>query len=245
MKTLIVDDEKLLRADLRHLLSDFPALEIVGEAADTEEARQLIARLKPELIFLDVQMPEESGLDLLASLRNPPRVIFVTAFDEHALAAFEFGAIDYLLKPVEPARLRRAIARLAGPDRAAADEAVAVEASPQITALGLGEKVLLRDGDRTWFVEVSAIRGAESCGAYAKLWFEKEVVIIHRSLAFLEKRLPASLFLRANRAQLVNLAFIEKVDPWFSGSVKVRLRGGPEVEFSRRQAQIFRDRTSL
>jgi len=248
MKTLLVDDEKLLRADLREMLRAFPHLEIVGEAADAVEARGLIARLKPDLLFLDVQMPEESGLELLASLRAPPPVIFVTAFDQHALAAFDFGAVDYLLKPIEPARLRRAVERLSAHSQVLAETespAGFAATAERVSPLTADQKVLLRDGDRTRFVTVGSIHGAEACGAYAKLWLDSESVLIHRSLAFLEKRLPAKLFFRANRTEIVNLQHVTEVEPWFSGGLKLALRSGRQVEVSRRQALRFRHETTL
>lgn len=244
MKTVLIDDEELPRRELRRMLERFPQIEVVGEAADATEARALIARLEPELLFLDIHMPEESGLDLLASLPRIPRVIFVTAYDQHALRAFELGAIDYLLKPVEAARLNKAVERL-GAEMPETEPETPSEASDEITPLSLEQKVLLRDGDRTWFVPVATIQGAESCGAYAKLWLENDSPVIHRSLAFLEKRLPPTLFFRASRTEMVNVQSVITVEPWFSGGLRLTLKSGRQVEVSRRQARAFRERTQL
>lgn len=244
MKTVLIDDEELPRRELRRMLERYPQIEVVGEAADAAEARALIARERPELLFLDIHMPEESGLDLLASLPGIPRVIFVTAYDQHALRAFELGAIDYLLKPVETARLRKAVERLGAepPDQ----ETEAPDTGPdEVVPLSADQKVLLRDGDRTWFVPVAAIHGAESCGAYAKLWLENDAPVIHRSLAFLERRLPPALFFRASRTEMVNVQSVTAVEPWFSGGLRLTLKTGRLVEVSRRQARAFRERTSL
>ncbi|GAB1489464.1 LytTR family DNA-binding domain-containing protein [Opitutaceae bacterium] len=244
MKTLLIDDEELPRRELRRMLERFPQIEVIGEAADATEARALIARLRPELLFLDVHMPEESGLELLGSLQPAPQVIFVTAHDQHALQAFEFGAIDYLLKPVEAGRLAKAVERL-GAEPAESDVDVAESAADDIVPLRADQKVLLRDGDRTWFVPVATIHGAESCGAYAKLWLERDTPVIHRSLAFLEKRLPPALFFRASRNEMVNIQSVTSVEPWFSGGLRLTLKSGRQVEVSRRQSRAFRERTQL
>ncbi len=244
MKTVLIDDEELPRRELRRMLERYPQIEVVGEAADATEARAVIAREKPDLLFLDVHMPEESGLELLATLPVIPRVIFVTAYDQHALRAFEFGAVDYLLKPVETARLRKAVERL-GAEAPEAEPEPADAESPEIIPLTLDQKVLLRDGDRTWFVPVASIHGAESCGAYAKLWLEPDTPVIHRSLAFLERRLPPTLFFRASRTEMVNVQSVTAVEPWFSGGLRLTLKSGRQVEVSRRQARAFRDRTQL
>lgn len=244
MKTVLIDDEELPRRELRRMLERYPQIEVVGEAADAAEARALIAREKPELLFLDIHMPEESGLDLLASLPGIPRVIFVTAYDQHALRAFELGAIDYLLKPVEAARLHKAVERLGG-EQPEPETATAENGPDEVTPLSADQKVLLRDGDRTWFVPVAAIHGAESCGAYAKLWLENDAPVIHRSLTFLERRLPPALFFRASRTEMVNVQSVAAVEPWFSGGLRLTLKTGRQVEVSRRQARAFRERTSL
>ena len=244
MKTVLIDDEELPRRELRRMLERYPQIEVVGEAADATEARVVIAREKPDLLFLDVHMPEESGLDLLATLPAIPRVIFVTAYDQHALRAFEFGAVDYLLKPVETASLRQAVERL-GAESPEAEPELADAESPDIVPLTLDQKVLLRDGDRTWFLPVTAIHSAESCGAYVKLWLEHDAPVIHRSLAFLERRLPPTLFFRASRTEMVNVQSVTAVEPWFSGGLRLMLKSGRQVEVSRRQARAFRERTLL
>lgn len=248
MKALLIDDERLPRMELRRMLRAYPQIEVVGEAADAVEARELIAKLHPDLLFLDVQMPEETGLELLASLAVAPRVIFVTAHDHHALQAFEFGASDYLLKPVEPERLRRSVERVTAspinpPNRPGKDEESSEDR--EIVALAAEQKVFVRDGDHCWFVPVSAIQGAEACGSYVKLWLETGEPLIHRSLTFLEQRLPRALFFRANRTVLVNVQAVTKVEPWFSGGLKLTLKGGRTIEVSRRQAKDFRENMSL
>ena len=240
MKAVLIDDERLARNELRRLLTATPQIEIAGEAANAGQARELVARLKPDLLFLDVQMPGETGLEFLASLEPPvPQVIFTTAFDQFAVKAFEFNALDYLLKPVDPARLAAAIERLR--PRGAADSAAAT--APE--RLRPEDKVFVREGERCWFVEVRAIRLLESEGNYTRVHFDDVQPQLFRSLNAMEERLDPKCFFRANRRQLINLQWIDKIEPWFSGGLLVELKGGAKIELSRRQAQDFRERMSL
>jgi two-component system LytT family response regulator len=239
VKTLLIDDERLARNELRRLLSAFPHIAIVGEARTAQQARELIGSVRPDLVFLDVQMPGETGLELLESLEPPaPRVIFTTAHDEFAVKAFELNALDYLLKPVDPARLATAVARLE--DR----PGCAPSAAPT-GQLGNEDKVFVREGDRCWFVEVRTIRLLESEGNYTRVHFADAQPQLFRSLNAMEERLDAKFFFRANRRQIINLAWVEKIEPWFSGGLLVHLKGGAKVELSRRQAQEFREQMSL
>jgi two-component system LytT family response regulator len=222
----------------------------VGEACNADEARDAIRRLKPSLLFLDVQMPEENGFELLASLdAGVPPVIFTTAFDQHALRAFEFGALDYLVKPIEPERLEEALERAArlpvGQEPVETPDDDTDEGKPSDSPLKPGEKVFVRDGDRCWFVPVESIRGIEADGNHARLWLEGSEPYVHRTLAQLEQRLPEEIFFRASRSQIVNLRCVESVEPWFSGSLRAKLKGGKIVELSRRQSRLFRQRLGL
>ena len=242
MKALLIDDERLARNELRRLLKVHPDIEIVGEAVDATDARDKVAALKPDLLFLDIQMPGEDGFTLLEKLEPPlPLVIFTTAYDEFALKAFEFNALDYLLKPVDPNRLVAALEkiRLRGP--AAAGEAEAVPSH----RLTLEDKVFVREGERCWFVPVKNIRLLESEGNYTRLHFDDQKPQLFRSLTAMEERLEGRHFFRANRKQVINLAWVDGIEPWFSGGLLVKLKGGLKVELSRRQAQDFRERMSL
>ncbi len=241
MKALLIDDERLARGELRRLLGDIKDIEIVGEAANAEQAREKLAELKPDLIFLDVQMPGETGLEFLESLEPPvPQVIFTTAYDEFAVKAFELNALDYLLKPVDPARLEAAIERLR--DRGGAAVPATAE-RPEV--LSPEDKVFVREGDHCWFVEVKRIRLLESEGNYTRVHFDDAQPQLFRSLNAMETRLDTKTFFRANRRQMINLQWIEKIEPWFSGGLLVELKGGAKIELSRRQAQAFRERMSL
>lgn len=216
MKALLIDDERLARSELRRLLRAHPEIEIVGEAGDAAQAEEKISSLKPDLIFLDVQMPGRTGFELLTDLPELPRVIFTTAYDQYALKAFDFGALDYLLKPIEPARLAKALARL---------QTEAENPEPTTGAqgvLGANDQVFLKDGDRCWLVKVSDIRLLESEGNYARVYFAENRPLIPRSLQTLEARLDPQLFLRVSRQHIINLRFVRKVEPWFDGGLKSR-----------------------
>lgn len=242
MNALLIDDERLARSELRRLLSATPEIRVVGEAANAEQAREQLRTLRPDLLFLDVQMPGETGLEFLASLEPPvPHVIFTTAYDEFAVKAFEFNALDYLLKPVDPARLAGALERLRdrGP---VSGPGPAIE---PVARLQPEDKVFVREGERCWFVQVQDIRLLESEGNYTRVHFATEQPQLFRSLNAMEQRLDPRCFFRANRRQLINLRWIERIEPWFSGGLLVELKGGAKVELSRRQAQEFRDRMSL
>jgi two-component system LytT family response regulator len=231
MKALIIDDERLARAELRRLLEKHPEVEIVGEARDAEEALSQIGRADPELLFLDIQMPGANGFELLEQLDRVPLVIFTTAYDDYALKAFEVNALDYLLKPVAPERLAAALAKVGG-----------VKPKP---AAGGDQQIFVKDGERCWFVALRDIVLLESEGNYTRLYFGGHRPLVLRSLNYLEDRLDAAMFFRASRKHILNLKFIEAMDAWANGGFLVRLKGSIEVEMSRRQAQKFKDTMSL
>lgn len=242
MKALIIDDERPARRELRGLLEDLPAVEIVGEAGTMAEAVPLVAALRPDLLFLDIEMPGGSGFDLLAALSPPhPLVIFTTAYSEHAVRAFESNSLDYLLKPIAPKRLATAVAKAAAKRPAAATPAPA-DATGTLAA---DDQVFVRNGDRCWFVPVRSILLVEAEGNQSRIVFGHDSALLSRTLGSLEERLPPRLFIRANRSQLVNLSMIENVGDWFNRSLRATLKGGRDIEFSRRQAQVFRERLSL
>jgi two-component system, LytTR family, response regulator len=240
MKALIVDDERPARLEMKRLLKVHPNVEIVGESSSSEEALRMIAKHSPDLLFLDVQIRSEIGLDILTDLAPPiPKVIITTAYDEYAVRAFAINALDYLLKPIEPARLAEALNRMIHPG---------VGKNPNLNGsgkFGESDRVFIHAEDRCWFLPLRDIRLLESEGNYTRIHFGAEKPLIYRTLVGLEERLPQGLFLRANRSQILNVIFIESLENWFSGNLKARLLGGAEVEISRRQSQFFRVRTSL
>lgn len=242
MKAIIIDDERLARAELRKLLQDYPEVEVVDEAANAEEGLAKIESLQPDLIFLDIQMPGKTGFDMLSQLEKSPQVIFTTAYDEFALKAFEVNALDYLLKPIEPKRLADAVQKLGNTEiRDIRGESIPVNNS----LLSENDQVFVKDGERCWFVKLSEIRLFESVGNYAKVFFGTNKPLILKSLNALEERLDEKTFFRANRKHIVNLRMIEKIEPYFNGGLLLELKGGEKIEVSRRQTVKFKEMMSL
>jgi two-component system LytT family response regulator len=242
-KVLIIDDERLARVELRKMLADFSGIEVLGEAANVQEAKQKIEELDPDLIFLDIQMPGKTGFDLLAELESTPQVIFTTAYDEYALKAFDVNALDYLLKPIDPKRLAEAINKIIIQEEKL--QLTRIESVSNSNILGNHDQVFVKDGERCWFVKLSDIRLFESVGNYSKVHFGTNKPLILKSLNALEDRLDPKLFFRTNRKYIVNLTIIEKVETYFNGGLMLELKGGEKMEVSRRQAVKFKEMMSL
>jgi two-component system LytT family response regulator len=242
MRALLIDDERLARAELRRLLAAHPEVEIVGEAVNAADGVQQIAALKPDLIFLDVQMPGGSGFDMLAALEDAPEVIFTTAFDQYALQAFEVNALDYLQKPIQAARMAAAVARCAMRHRRALAYAEAGVAAVAPTA---AKKLFIKDGERCWFVGLQDVRLFESDGNYTRVYFDQHKPLMLRSLNQLEERLDPQRFFRASRRHIVNLDYIDQVTPNDAGGLDLLVRDHLEVEVSRRRAAQFKSLASL
>jgi two-component system, LytTR family, response regulator len=240
MKALIVDDERLARKELMKLLEEHPSIEIVGEAQNADEAFEMIETLNPDLLFLDIQMPGKTGFQLLEMLDSVPLVVFTTAYDEYALKAFDVSAMDYLLKPIQPERLAEAVHKVLQKERSK-KEAIANGEKK----LGLQDQVFVKDGERCWFVSLTNVRMFESDGNYIKVYFDNNKPMIHKSLNALDEKLDERAFFRASRKHIVNLSWVEGIEPWFNGGLMVRLKGGDKVEVSRRQAAKFKDMMSL
>lgn len=238
MKVVIIDDERLARQELKAHLEDFKEIEIIGEFGNADEALDALTNLKPDLIFLDIQMPEKNGFEFLEELETVPEVIFVTAYDEFAIKAFEVNALDYLLKPLDEARLKTAIDKVR-------EHLKESNESDGENRLGENDQVFLKDGDKCWFVKLSEIRLFESEGNYVRVLFRKSKPLILKSLNTLDKRLNEKVFFRASRKHIINLRWIEEIEPWFNGGLLVTLQGGERVEISRRQAVKLKDRMSL
>lgn len=238
MKALIVDDERLARNELKRLLQVFPEIIVAGEARHADEALEMIEELRPDLLFLDIQMPGQNGFELLESLDYLPIVIFTTAFDEYALKAFEVNALDYLLKPIEPRRLGAAINK-------ALEKMRKNSPSQEQYPLGEDSHVFVKEGDRCWFVKLNQIRLLESEGNYTRLYFDDHKPLIPRSLNYLVARLDPTVFFRAGRKHIINLKWVDAIEQDVDGALIVKLKGAPEVKMSRRQSQKFKDMTNL
>lgn len=229
---VIIDDERLARVELKALLASIPDLTVVAEAAHADEGRLLILQHKPELVFLDIQMPEKSGFDLLEELEEIPPVIFTTAYDDHALKAFEFHALDYLLKPIQQDRLHQAVEK-------AFQNRTDIPFEPETTPFH--EHLYHKDGDHHHFIELKKISLLSSYGNYVKIFFEQQVIFAHRSLNYLESRFPSPPFFRANRFSVINVAHISSVRQGVRSKLIVRLHNGHDIELSERKSMRFRE----
>ena len=228
IRVLVIDDERSAREELKKSLCAFPDYQVVGESRNAEEAKQQIEYLKPDLIFLDIQMPEGSGFDLLESLVEVPQVIFTTAFDQYAVRAFETNALDYLMKPVREERFVRAIEK----------SRIALQQGPGGIC---GKKQLfIRDGDKRYFIRMDEISLVESLENYSRVHFNGGKAILKKSLRQWEFLLDAAKFFRISRTEIVNLDYIEKIDSLSGSRLLIRLRSGPWLEISSRQSVKFR-----
>jgi two-component system, LytTR family, response regulator len=237
MRALVIDDERLARSELRRLLAAHPHVDVVGEATNIADAQREIEDKKPDLLFLDVQMPGGSGFDLLARLDLTPEVIFTTAFDQYALKAFEVNALDYLQKPIDAQRL------------AAALERAGARVEKRQVPLTIDNKIFIKDGERCWFVTLAEIQLFESEGNYTRVYFDDAGKtarpLVLRSLNQLESRLDQRRFFRANRRHIVNLHFVGRVSPSPSGGLNLTLANEVAIEISRRRAAEFKAIASL
>ena len=234
-KCLVVEDSRLARKELVQLLSGIEAFDLIREASSGEEALSLIEEFQPDVLFLDIHLPGMNGFDLLERLTRIPKVIFTTAYDEYAIKSFDYNAIDYVLKPVKKERLVKAISKL---------NLAEAPVNPG-QAFNPAQQVFVRDGEKCWFVKISDIRIFESVGNYSRIYFENNKPLIQRSLNYLEGVLDQGVFFRINRQQIINLNYIEKLDNWFSGKLKVTLKTGEELEVSRRRSSQLKELFSL
>jgi two-component system LytT family response regulator len=234
-RALIVDDERLARKDLRSLLADHPIIEVVGEADSVKSAAELLQSQKPDLIFLDVQMPGESGFDLLEKYDVQARVIFVTAFDEYALRAFDVEAMDYLLKPVSPERLRQSIERLGHHLEASSENR---------ESLKYADTMFLTLNNHLKFIRVSSIVCIQAAADYTELFLtDARKGLTAKTMAEWESRLPANHFCRIHRGTIINLEHVRHIEEWFGNSYRITLDHLTEpVTMSRRYAARLKER---
>lgn len=216
-RALLVDDERLSRNDLRQLLESHQNVSVVGEAANGDEALNMIKEVHPDLVFLDIQMPGMNGFDVLEQIGSDIKVIFVTAFDEYALRAFEVNALDYLLKPVNPERLSQSIERL---ELAPGDD------SSELRELEYHDRLLLKLDSSLGFLKISTIVSITSAGDYSEvLCSTRKKYLVHKSMSEWETRLPSTFFNRIHRTTIVNMEFVDRLEEWFNNSYRVYLKG--------------------
>lgn len=239
VRALVVDDEPLARAGLRAMLAAFDWVEVVGEAADGEAAVEAIDRLQPELVFLDVQMPGLFGMDVLRRIRRQPYVIFTTAFSQHAVAAFELGAVDYLLKPFGAPRLSAAMERI----RAAIGEPAGVSALERLSGALAGgpiSRLFVRTGGSLVPLAITEVAWFEADGDYVTAHTARTRHALNISLTRLEERLDARRFIRVHRAHIVNLDHVRAFKRDARGNLEAELVDGRRVPVSRARAQELR-----
>lgn len=231
IRTVLVDDEALARSVLRQALASHADVMIIGECEDGDEALALIPRWAPDLLFLDIHMPGLDGFELLQALEAPPLVVFTTAYDQHALRAFEAQALDYLLKPLDPARVDQAL------------DKVRIQLRGRQTPAPESwlQRLVVRRGDRLVPLRVAELDWISAEGNYVAL-HQGEATYLHReSLAGLEGRLDPDRFLRIHRSLLVNVDRVKDLQPDLHGEVQVRLHSGVTLPLSRRfKAQVKR-----
>jgi two-component system, LytTR family, response regulator len=237
--TLVVDDEPVARAGLRAMLKAIDWVDVIGEAADGESAVAAIETLRPELVFLDVQMPGMLGTDVLRRLERPPFVIFTTAYSEHAVSAFELGAVDYLLKPFGPTRLAAAMERV----RSALGEPASVDPVERLSGALAGgpiSRLFVRVGGALVPLPVERVSWFEADGDYVIAHAGDARHVLHLALSRLEARLDPLRFARVHRAHIVNLDQVRSFRPDAGGNLEAELRDGSRVPVSRTRAQELR-----
>jgi len=240
MKVIIVDDERLSREELKRLLKDYSDVEIVAECVNAEEGKKKIEELKPDLVFLDIEMPDKTGFEMLNEISAIPDVVFISAYDEYAIKAFEFQVLDYLLKPIDAKRLAECIKKYQ------IKEEKESLTSSRTDKLKHDSKIFLKDGDNCWFVSLKDVLLFESLGNYVKVHLVNNVhPVIFNSLNAIENRLPEDMFFRANRKFIINLHHIESISTWVNNGYMVKLSNGMDIDLSRRQSVKFRDMFSL
>lgn len=236
LRVLVVDDEAPARRKLRRLLDAMDDVEVVGEAAAGDEAVERIAALAPDLVLLDVQMPVLDGFEVVAAVGadRMPSVVFVTAYDAHALRAFEVRALDYLLKPVAPERLRDALDRARGRDVVAAPDVARRDALASLIAGRQLRRILVQDDQRAHLLPVDAITLARSERNYVVLHTVRGTFRLRGTIGALAERLDPAAFLRVNRSDIVRLDAIRELQPWSHGDYRIVLGDGTALLWSRR-----------
>ncbi len=239
IRVLIVDDETIARKGIRTLLKGDADVTVVGEAANGREAVAAIGSLKPQLVFLDIQMPELDGFGVIEQVGADamPTTVFVTAYDQYALAAFDVHAVDYLLKPFDRARFARALTRAKKHLQQPESAGLGPEAAQMLAAMRerkrYSDRLLVSSGDRIIVVKTSAIQWIEAADNYVKLHVTGAAHLMHESMRSLEQRLDPSAFVRVHRSAIVNVDCIHEIQPWYAGALVVVLQSGQRLTVSR------------
>lgn len=235
IRAIIVDDEPLARMDLGTVLRDFTEIEIIGEADSVKTAKTLLKETKPDLIFLDIQMPGETGFDLLEFIDTSINIIFVTAFDEYAIRAFEVNALDYLLKPVDGERIQEAISRITSGDE------TSISSNEN---LNYDDNLFLKLNNSYNFLRINSIIAIQAADDYSEiLTNEGKKYLVYKKMMEWEKRLPEQYFCRIHRSTIINISMIEKIEPWYNQSYHVYIKGLMEpLTMSRRYFKTIKNK---
>jgi two-component system, LytTR family, response regulator len=233
IKTILIDDEPLARQELRYMLGSYPEIDVIAEADNVDTAIEKIKLYQPHLIFLDVNMPEKTGFDLLAELDTAPIVIFLTAYDQFAIKAFEENALDYLLKPTKTVRLNKAL------------EKVKEELLKRNNLYYLlHQQLFLKDGDKCFFVKLKDIYLLESRANYTVFYFNNTNCTVHRTMKQVEEALPVDIFFRANRQQIIGMQHITNVENHYKGGLTVTVKN-KKIEVSQRSGVEFKAKRGI
>ncbi|MFK7772040.1 MAG: LytR/AlgR family response regulator transcription factor [Saprospiraceae bacterium] len=235
-KVVIIDDERLAREEVKRCLTNYPEFKIVGEAENASKGKQLIESENPHVVFLDIQMPEKSGFDLLDELTTVPEIVFTTAYSEYAAKAFEVNALDYLVKPIREERFAKSINKL---------KEELFKTSQTRSEFLIHQKIFIKDRGKCYFIPLADIRYIESLENYARLHFKEDKAMVKKSLNTIEKKLDATVFFRINRKQIINIQYIKKVYPHFNNRLKIVLNTDETFDVSSRQSVRFKNWNSL
>lgn len=237
LKVAVIEDSRLAREGLVRMLKEFPELDVVGEADHPSSALVLIQQHQPEVLFLDIHMPGESGFDLLAKLDYSPRIIFTTAYSEYAIKSFDFNTVDYLLKPISHERLAIAVKKLFSSQ----GEDTKIHQAP----LEFTSKIFVKDGDKCHLVSLDSIRYFESCKNYVRIYFNDTNAFIKKSLNSVEERLSKKHFFRVNRQYVVNLHCITMINEGINDGYEITMNDGKLLDISRRNATELKELLSF
>jgi two-component system, LytTR family, response regulator len=242
IRAMVVDDEELARRSLIATLASEPELQVVAEAANGVEALERIAEHSPDVIFLDIEMPGLNGFEMLDNLTAAPLVIFVTAYDEYAVRAFDAHAVDYVLKPIQPARVHQAVDRVRTTlqNGARANDDTLRRLLAQLRP-ATPNKIAARKGKRIVLLSVKEVIHAAIDDKLVFLHTASERYLTDKSIGELEESLESSGFFRISRGELVNLEFVREIVPWFSGTYKIRLSTGAELDVSRDRGRRLKE----
>ncbi|OXA79608.1 two component transcriptional regulator, LytTR family [Flavobacterium aquidurense] len=236
IKVIIVDDERLSREELKRALLLYEDFVVIGEAENADDAKDLIETKIPDLIFLDIQMPEKSGFDLLESLDYVPAVLFTTAFNQYAVQAFEVNALDYLMKPIREERFAQAIEKIRN--------TISLKSSSNNSSLS-NRRIFIKDGEKRFFIPLDEIYLIESLENYSRLYFQGKKALQRRSLRQWEEMLEEAVFFRINRTEIVNVNYIREVKKKEGGGLELRLKTGQLLKVSNRQSVKFKNNNEI